>query len=227
MLAGLLSMCLVATVPLTEECRGAGSRPDRALCPGPQPVSIGSRSESSNPPRRTRRGSRNQDGAIQEQGIWTQASFGVVVVPLPSGAASSTAGITLGYKWGRFVFAGALDFHYFHWVNDAADTSEHDFSLGIGPAVEVRLARKGRLGLHASGMIQFLLSHSEMDRPYGGSSGTAYGFALRAGGGARYYLAGSLGLGVEMGLDLGYLRRDSHNTLTLGPFGLLSVAIIW
>lgn len=181
-------------------------------------------------------------GAPHGRGVWFDARLdltnayedmeGLVVLP----------GVAVGYTFGRIVLVGSFDTTYWHKNRETGSNSHVEldrFHLALGPEVEYEIFRPGNLAFFVGGGIRFRYyweSRKEVVDTVSSSKPRikTLGFDALAGVGARYFLGHRIGLGLELGLVLAYGKartseqlRNVHEMFNMGPFGRMTVAVLW
>lgn len=200
--------------------------PSRAKGPSPQSPSLG----------------HLVDRSVRPRGAWLGARVEFPNAYLDTEGFVVLPGLTVGYKWGRFVFAGVVDFAYghdhrgedphYHWI------VQHLF-FSFGPVVEYLFLAAHSVELHAAGELLFRYTWKrrktvDWDEVEEVPVEDTFGLLARSGVGGRYFFSGRLGLGADVGLVLTYahkktLQEDGHvsQIVSIGPFARLTLAVIW
>ena len=164
-------------------------------------------------------------GGIKRNGIW----LGGAVVTTGAWDAGYGGDVVVGWKAGRFVVGLATTLTYFRTVTpDGYHWKTVDvLHMAVGPLVEVILQEFGRVAFYTSVSAKFAMQMTDTEDA---DAYKTYGFAARLGVGARYFLAGRIGLGAEVGAAFGLDKPsddDIDSSVWVNPYAALTVAAIW
>jgi len=192
-----------------------------------------------------KQGSRSRRSVGIARGFWTEAHFGVT-----SAVGRMTSGVALGGRWHKFVVAVLLDLSYV-WQKGKDDSTgapdaltNQNMTLAIGPEFEFQALRLGLFEVYGSAALTFISAWNKVQDEQQNSWGEwkkdttttkAYGFGLSGGAGARYYFGGRIGLGVEFGLTMRYVKGSvgpsgsgpDAKQFAISPYGMASIVSIW